>query len=192
MIKDETIRKEYFKQAGKRNVVIRFSPEEMALLEAKMKAENWENRSRFIKRKLFGKDVEGKVNDMIKNADPWNLENLLINEARALAEIYDHLCKEYFGKTREMYHDLKIDKISIDKYSYKTSRYFWKLHNRTEEIFKTINKIAEVLNVDSYFKSLNEKFKDKKDLTGKELLEYDAAADIDDIINGRQNIYDLL
>lgn len=192
MIKDENLRKQYFQKADKRCVKIRFSPEEMALLETKMKADGWENKSRYIKRKLFGKDVKARINDIIQDGDPWNLENLLIHEARAMAEAYGHFCRAYFGNTDKMYRELKIDKISIDKYSYKTSRSFWKLHNRTEDIFKTIRQIAEVLNVDSYFKSLNEKFKDKKDLTGIELLEYDAAAEIDDIIHGRQNISDLM
>lgn len=192
MIKDDNLRKEYFQHANKRRVIIRFSPEEWSSLESRMKSEGWDNKSRYIKRKLFGKDFDTKFKDLIKKGDPWDLENLLIQEARAMAEAYDRFSKEFFKNNDKMYRELKMEKITLDKFSYKTSRAFWKLHRQTEERFKVMRELAEVLKVDSYFKDLGKEYTGNENPESQEFIEYDAKSQIDDILLGRQSVDDMI
>lgn len=192
MIKDDNLRKEYYRQANKKRVDIRFAPEELAVLESKMKSEGWENKGRYIKRKLFGKDFDAKLKDMIRKGNPWDLENLMIHEARAMAEAYDRFSKEFFKSNDKMYRELKIEKITLDKFSYKISRAFWKLHRQTEERFKVMREIAEVLKIDSYFRELGKEYTGNENPNSDEFIEYDAKSQIDDILLGRQSIDDMI
>ena len=172
-------------------VSIRFSAEEWSALESRMKSEGWENKSRYIKRKLFGKDFDTKFKDLIKKGDPWDMENLMIQEARAMAEAYDRFYKEFFKNNDKMYRELKMGKISLDKYSYKTSQAFWKFHRQTEERFKVMRMVAEVLKVDSYFKDLGKEYTGNENPESQEFIEYDAATIVEEIALGYISIDDL-
>lgn len=102
-------RKEYQKQADKLRISFRLGPKERTILEAEMKKEGWVSRSNFIRYKLFGSDIDERLENVIKTKDPETVENALRNTLLALSNQIQFFRWRYERDMRQLYKEEGVD-----------------------------------------------------------------------------------
>ncbi len=152
-----------------------------------MSSQGWENTSRYIKRKIFGKNFSQKLKDLIHNGSPWDQENLLIWQVRAMADIYSFHTKKFIAESDEMYQELIAGKLSLKQMSTNICREINLIIKQSNEHFQIIRKLADALNV----RTLRKRDSGDAMPESEDFIEYDAAAIVEAISLGIISIDDL-
>lgn len=164
---DDEDKKKYYKMTDKaKRVVVRLSPDERTLLETMMRSEEWENVSGFIKSKLFGRDPEKKVEQLINRKDTDELVILLRNY---IFELTDQLCyfKERYEK--DMAQLWQEEGVDVEEWMRKTNRWYSEAAKASQETLTICRKVAKALRLDGYFEMPSDKMvKDLKKATKQE------------------------
>ena len=139
MIKNEEKRREYYRSKNKGNIFLRLTPEEKTLLEDEMNRQGWEVTNRFIRYKLFGWDVDSRVDDLVQSKDPSSLAILLRNQVFELTQQYLYVSYRYDKDMAQLY-----------KWTKATNRNIAGLKEATQELLTKIRRIANALGLEDY------------------------------------------
>lgn len=172
MIKDEETRKEYMRFKNRSLINIRLNKEEKSLLETGMSKEGWTSTSGYIKRKLFGKDPEKKIDAIIKGKDTGDILTIIKNEVLNLSAEYIYLTYRYDKDMATLYREEGVD---VKKWRQTTNHWHAELAKATSEMFKTLRKIMRALDMDDYERLPSDDIHIDYDTATKE--ELDAAAE---------------
>lgn len=147
MIKNEEKRREYYRSKNKGNIFLRLTPEEKTLLEDEMNRQGWEVTNRFIRYKLFGWDVDSRVDDLVQSKDPSSLAILLRNQVFELTQQYLYVSYRYDKDMAQLY---KEEGVDLDKWTKATNRNIAGLKEATQELLTKIRRIANALGLEDY------------------------------------------
>lgn len=142
------IRKKYFEEENKKRLCIRISAQERAVLQNMMIQDGWTNTSAFIKFKLFGFDLEEKVDEMIDSKDPQSIGRLLHNQLMELTSVYIYLRFRYDKDMNQLYREPGVD---LQEWIKVTNCWHKALTEKTNDTFVLLRKIALKLDLDDFF-----------------------------------------
>lgn len=147
-------KKQYTRQNDRFSAKFHLSAEERSALQAEMRKEGWENFSGYIRNKIFGEDSMIMVNKLIENKDPEDLVLLLKNCILELATKYDYVIFRYDKDMNQLY---KEEGVDLKKWTDVTNHWHSVLVTETQKTLRTINKIADVLELDKYYEMPSDK-----------------------------------
>lgn len=171
---DEEIKenkKNYFKDAAKKGIFIRVTPEEKTLLLEQMKAEGWTNITGYIKYKLFGLDPEDKLDKIIETRDAEAIGRLLFNQMLDYTNYYRYVCYRYDKDMAQLYREEGVD---LDQWRKVTNRWHMTLIKKTEDMLGGIVRISQSIGLNEFFELPSDKMEIDLENTTKE--EMDALA----------------
>ena len=140
MDKDE--KQKYFNSKSNQMIRIRFTPEERTLLEDKMREEDWENMSSFIKYKIFGSNAEEKIEKRIKTKDPQTILSYLVNLLKKLNGYLEYFKYRYEKDMQQLYREEGADE---KKWINATRKWNLKALHEAQKVAAIITQIAETM-----------------------------------------------
>ena len=141
-------RKEYQKQADKLRISFRLGPKERTILDAEMKKEGWVSRSNFIRYKLFGSDIDERLEAIIKEKDPVTVENALRNTLLALTNQIQFFRWRYERDMRQLY---KEEGVDLRKWINATNDAHNAVLEKLNDAFTVIKIVARELGFKNFF-----------------------------------------
>lgn len=163
---DEDDMSSYHKMKNKLSINLRLKAEEKSLLESMMRKEGWENVSGFIRDRLFGQDVEKRVDRMIHERNTDDLVTLLKNGVLQVAEYFLYYYGRYEKDMRQLWKEPGVD---MKAWTSATNHWHTKITNRVEEMLRLCRKIAAELGLMEYFELPSDKMDVDWDATPDEL-----------------------
>jgi len=141
-------KQQYLKGANHNIRTIRFTPNELAIIEVKMRAEGWTNFSGYIKFKLFGFGTQKGVNAIVQTKSAESIGTLLKHHVMHLANCFVYYRYRYDKDMRQLYQE---EGVNIKDWASVTNKWHVALLKKLEEIFLLIRKIALKLGLENYF-----------------------------------------
>lgn len=163
---DKGNQKEYFKTKNRSAFSIKLNPLEKSIIEKKMRDEGWQNISRFIKSKIFDKDLDEEIDQIIEEKKTEDIVNLLKNCVLELARKTDYFRFRYEKDMAQLYREEGVD---INKWIKATNDWHAQYVFETQRIFSTLRKIAKALKVDDYFSMPSDNMKLSENPTQEEM-----------------------
>lgn len=144
-MKDQNIKKEYYKSKDKGRIVVRLNPEEKTLLELAMREEEWNNVSGFIKYKLFGFDTDYKIKKVITSRNGENIALLIQNE---LAELNNNLAYFRYRYDRDMNQLYREEGVNVQDWKNATVDWHKRALEKMKDIYQSIKDISRELDIE--------------------------------------------
>lgn len=147
MIRDPEDRKLNQDMRNKSVINIRFSAEELALLQNMMAKDGWSNTSGFIKSVLFNDNPDKRIKETIKRGEPSEIGNLLRNVSMDIANHFMYFHARYDKDMRQLYREEGTD---LNKWIAKTNKWHSEMTKHLQKYLGLVADIADALGLDSY------------------------------------------
>lgn len=188
----ETDRKEnnqqYLKGANQNVRTIRFTPDELAILEDEMRAEGWTNFSGYIKFKLFGFDTQKGVNAIVQTKSAESIGTLLKHHVMRLANCFVYYRYRYDKDMRQLYQE---EGVNVKDWTSVTNKWHVAMLKKLEDCFLMIRKISVRVGLEDFFVSDTDDIKiDLDSATPEQLDEIAEKIMMENIAMGRPNTFE--
>lgn len=140
----------YLKGANKNIVHVRMTPRESALLEIMMREDGWENRSAFIRYKLFGYKPEKMTEKIIVKSEPEPIGILLRHQLMDLASSYIYIRYRYDKDMNQLYREPGVDP---SEWINATNKWHTAFIEKIDDTFVLLRRIAAQLGLKDFFAS---------------------------------------
>lgn len=143
------------------SVAIRFSQKESAVLSKMMEAEDWGNRSGFIKYKIFGESEEYQYKKMLESGEEKDIQKVIVSLVSDMNRQIDYINFRFDSELIEFKNQLgRIDEIKAKKWLTYLEEWKTNLQRKTDEIFFDCETILRAINI----KVERKDFKDVRNL----------------------------
>ena len=107
-------RRTYLHMANKGLVNIRLTNEQLRRLQLDMHANGWTNMSAYIRYRLFGLNLDRKLDDLIKTKDPDIIVILLLNQVKELITRFEYI---RFCYDLDMNHLYQMEGVDVKEWA---------------------------------------------------------------------------
>ena len=166
---DKEFKEKYNTAKNSMVLSIRLNAKEQAVLDSMMYFDGWKNKNRYIKKKLFGKKVETKVEQMLFTGHDFDLSVLMLREIQELSRNLDYIGAVY----NKSVSNLSKEGADIRKFIDATRDSHAKVLRRSGELLDLLKQIAERLEINTNHGE------------GEEPTMMDYSIDVDEIIADR-------
>ena len=169
-------RRAYLHIANKSLVNIRLSASQSETLQQVMRAAGWTNMSAYIRYRLFGFDLDRKLDELIKTKDPNIIIILLLNHLKSLITRFEYV---RFCYDLEMNHLYQKEGVDVNEWARVAKKWLSTLNvsvSKTNAFFKIIalqfglDSFSRISESDSPEVNLDDASKDELDAMAAELL----------------------
>lgn len=149
----EKNRKEYLKIANRKKLNIRFTAEELAILEIFKEQDGWASTGTMIKYILFKEDAHKMLMLHASHKDPHKVCVILKHLVLDLTDKYLYALYRYDKDMKTLYEEEGVD---MKKWTKATNRWNRELVNSTNEVLVSIRKMMDMFGLEAYRETTRE------------------------------------
>ena len=136
------------RDASKIQIGLTLSAQQNAVLSKMMEADDWSNRSGFIKYKIFGDSEEYQYKKMLESGEEKDIQKVIISLVSDMNRQIDYINFRFDSELIEFKNQMgKIDEIKAKKWLTYLEEWKTALQKKTDDIFFDCETILRAINI---------------------------------------------